>query len=48
MEKEIRLQVEVESKKDFEKVKELVNVYVANLELSGILKVKELESVEEE
>ena len=40
MEKEIKFEIKVKSEKDFERINELVKIYLANLELTGILKIK--------
>ena len=42
MEKEIRFQIEVDSQNDFEKIHEMLRVYVANLELAGALRIVDL------
>lgn len=42
MKKEINFEIEVKSQEDFEKVHELLRVHVANLELTGSLKIVDL------
>jgi len=46
MEKEIRFQIEVDSQNDFEKIHEILRVHVANLELSGALRIVDLHKQE--
>jgi len=51
MVKEIKFKIEVDSQKEFEKIKKIMTTHVANLELTGILKIvdlkQEVELVEE-
>ena len=45
MEKEIKFEIKVKSEKDFERINELVKIYLANLELTGILKINSSKSM---
>ena len=45
MTKEINFKIEVKSEKDFEKIHELLRVHVANLELAGSVKIKDLDYI---
>lgn len=46
--KQLVFDIEVFSEEDFERASELMRVKLANLELSGLVKIKELEKAEQQ
>jgi len=48
MTKKLVFEIEVLSEEDYKSVNELMTIKLANLELTGILKIKSLEPVEQD